>query len=89
MRRLRRQVIDYKKLELVTVATPESAIQAVEDLMVFDARVLRKHRCQRAEILCTVPSSKSSPERQSLPLAIRSVGSCGSFSLYLVDGVLI
>lgn len=42
MKRLRRQVIDYKKLELVTVAAPESALQAVEDLMVFDARCLDK-----------------------------------------------
>jgi len=42
MRRLRRQVIDYKKLELVTVAAPESALQAVENLMVFDARCLDK-----------------------------------------------
>ena len=42
MRRPRRQAIDYKKLELVSVAAPESALQAVENLMVFDARCLDK-----------------------------------------------
>ena len=35
-----KQIINYKKLELVSVAAPESALQAVEDLMVFDARCL-------------------------------------------------
>jgi hypothetical protein len=39
---MRKQVIDYKKLELVTVIAPQSAIECVDDLMVFDARCLDK-----------------------------------------------
>ncbi len=40
MRRKHKHVINYEKLELVTVMPPETAIQAIEDLMVFDARCL-------------------------------------------------
>ena len=39
---MRKQVINYQKLELVSVTAPESALQAVENLMVFDARCLDK-----------------------------------------------
>jgi hypothetical protein len=39
---MRKQIINYKKLELIRVTAPESALQAVEDLMVFDARCLDK-----------------------------------------------
>ena len=35
-----KQIINYKKLENVQVIAPESALQAVEDVMVFDARCL-------------------------------------------------
>ena len=35
-----KQTIDHKKLELVRTAAPLSPLQAVEDLMVFDARCL-------------------------------------------------
>jgi hypothetical protein len=41
---MKKQVINYKKLELISVPAPESAIQAFEDLMVFDARCLDKKR---------------------------------------------
>jgi hypothetical protein len=37
---MKKQVIDQKKLELLSVIPPESAIQGVEDLMIFDARCL-------------------------------------------------
>jgi hypothetical protein len=36
----KKQVINYKKLESITVMAPESAIQGIEDLMIFDARCL-------------------------------------------------
>jgi hypothetical protein len=36
----KKQIINYEKLELVRVTAPKSALQAVEDLMVFDARCL-------------------------------------------------
>lgn len=39
---MKKQIVDYKKLEKVQVVAPESAIQALEDLMVFDARCLDK-----------------------------------------------
>jgi len=39
---VRKQIINYKKLEQVQVVAPQSAIQAIEDLMVFDARCLDK-----------------------------------------------
>jgi hypothetical protein len=35
-----KQVINYKKLELINLALPESALQGIEDLMIFDARCL-------------------------------------------------
>ena len=37
-----RQIINYQKLELVRIAAPLSPLQAMEDLMVFDARCLDK-----------------------------------------------
>ena len=37
---MKKQIINYKKLELVRVMAPESPLQAMEDLMVFDARCL-------------------------------------------------
>ena len=39
---MKKRTINYKKLELVRVMAPESALQAMEDLMVFDARCLDK-----------------------------------------------
>lgn len=39
---MRKHVINYKKLELVRVRAPESPLQAIEDLMIFDARCLDK-----------------------------------------------
>jgi hypothetical protein len=39
---MRKQIINYKKLEEVQVRAPQSAIQGLEDLMVFDARCLDK-----------------------------------------------
>jgi hypothetical protein len=39
---MRKQIINYKKLERVQVSVPQSAIQALDDLMVFDARCLDK-----------------------------------------------
>ncbi len=50
----RKQVINYKKLELVVTTEPESAIQALEDLMVFDARCLDKETFH--ELLRVMPS---------------------------------
>jgi hypothetical protein len=38
----KKQIINYKKLEEVQVLAPQSAIQGLEDLMVFDARCLDK-----------------------------------------------
>jgi hypothetical protein len=39
---MKKQIINYKKLERVNVIVPQSAIQALDDLMVFDARCLDK-----------------------------------------------
>jgi len=48
----KKQVIDHKKLELISVVPPESAIQGVEDLMIFDARCLdRETRLQLVRVL--------------------------------------
>lgn len=38
----RKQIISYRKLEAVQVLVPQSVIQGLEDLMVFDARCLDK-----------------------------------------------
>jgi hypothetical protein len=51
---MKKQVINYKKLELISVPAPESAIQAFEDLMVFDARCLDKET--RLELLRFSPN---------------------------------
>jgi hypothetical protein len=50
---MKKQVINYKKLELIRVIAPESAIQGVEDLMIFDARCL--DRGTRLELLRVLP----------------------------------
>lgn len=48
----RKHVISYEKLELVQTGRPESALQALEGLMVFDARCLdRETRLQLVRIL--------------------------------------
>lgn len=39
---MRKQIINYKKLERLEIVAPESAMQALDDLMVFDARCLDK-----------------------------------------------
>jgi hypothetical protein len=39
---MRKIVLNPRKIESVKVAAPESALQAIEDLMVFDARCLDK-----------------------------------------------
>jgi hypothetical protein len=49
----KKQVINYEKLELITVTEPESAIQGVEDLMIFDARCLDKET--RLELVRLLP----------------------------------
>jgi hypothetical protein len=49
----RKQVINYKKLEIVTVTAAESPVQAIEDLMVFDARCLDK--ATRLELVRFLP----------------------------------
>jgi len=45
----KKRVINYKKLELITVTAPESVIQGVEDLMIFDARCLDKETRQQLQ----------------------------------------
>ena len=50
----RKQVINYKKLELLTVSAPQSVIQGIEDLMVFDARCLDRETWH--EMLRVFPS---------------------------------
>jgi hypothetical protein len=45
----KKQVINYKKLELIAVTAPESVIQGVEDLMIFDARCLDKETRQQLQ----------------------------------------
>ena len=50
----RKQVINYKKLELLTVRAPQSVIQGIEDLMVFDARCLDRETWH--EMLRVFPS---------------------------------
>jgi hypothetical protein len=47
----KKQVINYKKLELIAVTAPESVIQGVEDLMIFDARCLDKETRQQLQRL--------------------------------------
>ena len=37
---MRKHIIRYEKLELVRTAAPQSALQAIEDVMLFDARCL-------------------------------------------------
>lgn len=37
---MKKHTIPYKKLELVKTVEPESPVQAMEDLMIFDARCL-------------------------------------------------
>jgi hypothetical protein len=49
----KKQVINYKKLELISVTAPESAIQGVEDLMIFDARCLDRQTWR--ELLRVLP----------------------------------
>jgi len=50
---MRKQVINYKKLDLAPVGAPESGLQAIEDLLVFDARCLDKET--RHELLRVLP----------------------------------
>jgi hypothetical protein len=50
---MKKQVINYKKLEVISVTVPESAIQGVEDLMIFDARCL--DRQTRRELVRVLP----------------------------------
>lgn len=50
---MRKQIVDYKKLENVQVMAPQSALQVVEDLMVFDARCLDKETWR--ELLRVLP----------------------------------
>jgi hypothetical protein len=49
----KKQVIDYKKLEIVSVTAADSPVQAIEDLMVFDARCLDKET--RLELVRLLP----------------------------------
>ena len=49
----KKQIINYKKLEEVQVLAPQSDLQALEDLMVFDARCLDKET--RHELLRVLP----------------------------------
>jgi hypothetical protein len=50
---MKKQTIDYKKLELVSVTAADSPVQAIEDLMVFDARCLDK--TTRLELVRLLP----------------------------------
>jgi hypothetical protein len=50
---MRKQTINYKKFEMVRVTAPQSILQAVEDLMVFDARCLDKETWR--ELLRVLP----------------------------------
>jgi hypothetical protein len=50
---MKKQIIDYKKLGLVRASVPESTLQAIEDLMVFDARCL--DRATWHELLRVLP----------------------------------
>jgi hypothetical protein len=49
----KKQVINYKKLEIVSATAAESPVQAIEDLMVFDARCLDKET--RLELVRLLP----------------------------------
>jgi hypothetical protein len=49
----KKQVINYKKLERVQIVAPESALQTIEDLMVFDARCLDRET--RRELVKFLP----------------------------------
>jgi hypothetical protein len=51
---MKKQAINIEKLEFVRVAQPPSPLQAVEDLMVFDARCL--DRATWHELLRVLPS---------------------------------
>ena len=49
----KKQVVNYKKLELMSVKAPESTLQGVQDLMIFDARCLDQKT--RHELLRLLP----------------------------------
>src|SRR5947207_326256 len=74
MRKVRRQAIDYKKLELVTVAAPESALQAVEDLMVFNARCLERQTWH--ELLRVLPDLTRIRKAWKAHFAVHGCVSC-------------